>query len=202
MTAWSHVPSWGSLSLVLCSLWGFLSRETPPGQRPPSPYGKGRAVRILLECILVTARKRSLRRLCFYTCLSFCSHCLPQCMLGYTPPPAGTRHHPGKQTPPQEADTPSACWEIWATSGPYASYWNAYLFTFKFGFNCVTETLLTWPIHLHKHDHEEFSVGSPWGLFTQVGIANREKVVTDVPPRSVLTVFSFCFAVTQLYVFM
>ena len=27
-------------------------------------------VRILLECILVTARKRSLRRLCFYMCLS------------------------------------------------------------------------------------------------------------------------------------
>ena len=72
----------------------------------------------------------------------------------------------------------------------------------KFGFNYVTEMLLVWPIHLHKHDHEEFSVGSPWGLFTQVGISKREKVVTDVPPRSVLTVFSFCFAVTQLYVFM
>ena len=31
-----------------------------------------RVVRILLECFIITARKRSLRRLCFYTCLSFC----------------------------------------------------------------------------------------------------------------------------------
>ena len=30
------------------------------------------AVCILLECNLVTTRKRSLRRLCFYTCLLFC----------------------------------------------------------------------------------------------------------------------------------
>ena len=146
-----------------------------------------------------------MRRLCFYTSLSFCSQgeCLPQCMLGYTPPPAGTRHHPGKQTPPQETDTPGACWEIWATSGRYASYWNAYLFTFKFGFNYVTETLLAWPIHLHKHEHEDFSVGSPWVLFTQIGTAKREKVVTDVPPRSVLTVFSFlfcCYSIVRIYV--
>ena len=62
--------------------------------------------------------------------------------------------------------------------------------------------LLVWPIHLHKHEHEEFSVGSSWVLFTQIGIAKREKVMKDVPPRPVLTVFSFCFAVAQLYVFM
>ena len=43
-----------------------------------------------------------LRRLCFYTCLSFCSQGggLPQCMLGHHPPPprAGT---PWEQTPPR-----------------------------------------------------------------------------------------------------
>ena len=34
-----------------------------------------------------TARKRSLRRLCFYTCLSFCPQGgLPHCMLGYHTP--------------------------------------------------------------------------------------------------------------------
>ena len=34
---------------------------------------------------------------------------------------------PWDQTLPR-ADTPrSGCWEIWATSGRYASYWNAYL---------------------------------------------------------------------------
>ena len=57
-----------------------------------------------------------------------------------TPPqpdtPSWSRHPPWKQTPPRKADTPpeadispsSACWEIRATSGHYASYWNAYLF--------------------------------------------------------------------------
>ena len=46
---------------------------------------------------------------------------LPQCMMGYT--------HTHNR--PREADHPpppcSACWEIRATSGRYASYWNAYL---------------------------------------------------------------------------
>ena len=38
---------------------------------------------------IVTARKQSLRRLCFYTCLSFCPRRgLPQCMLGYHTPGA------------------------------------------------------------------------------------------------------------------
>ena len=60
--------------------------------------------------------KRSLRRLCFYKCLSVHGGgCLPQCMLGYTP---------REQTTPLR----SACWEIRATSGRYASYWNVYLY--------------------------------------------------------------------------
>ena len=72
---------------------------------------------------------------------------LPHCMLGYTPlgPEAGTPQEqippeadPPEQTPPLEPEvgtspsqhTPqhSACWEIRATSGWYASYWNAILF--------------------------------------------------------------------------
>ena len=67
-------------------------------------------------------------------CQSFCSQGgLPQYMLGYTPPRS---RPPPEQTPPPprsryplEADTPqsSACWEIWVTSGQYASYWSAYL---------------------------------------------------------------------------
>ena len=54
--------------------------------------------------------------------------CLPQFMLGYTPP--GSRHSLWEQTPPQEQTNPrsSACLEIRATSGRYASYWNACLF--------------------------------------------------------------------------
>ena len=58
--------------------------------------------------------------------------CLPQCMLGYTPP---SRHPPHKQTPPR-ADPPAADppppreadFSIRSTSGLYASYWNAFLF--------------------------------------------------------------------------
>ena len=95
---------------------------------------------------IITARKRSLRRLCFYTCLSFCPQgCLvrgglPQCMLGYHPPgpgiPRSQDQAPPRPGTPPEPDTPpgtrhprlcSACWEIRSTSGRYASYWNAIL---------------------------------------------------------------------------
>ena len=53
---------------------------------------------------------------------------LPQCMLGYTAlertlPPPRRRPLPGRHLP----TVSSTCWEIWATSGWYASYWNAYL---------------------------------------------------------------------------
>ena len=56
--------------------------------------------------------------------------CLPQCMLGYTP---RGQTSPQEQTPPA-ADPPgsSACWEIRATRGRYASYWNAYFFPYHF----------------------------------------------------------------------
>ena len=73
---------------------------------------------------IITARKRSLRRLCFYTCLSFCSWggvCLSACWDTHPPGsrhPPGTdipwsRHHPGsrhpqEQTPPR-TDTPVQC---------------------------------------------------------------------------------------------
>ena len=58
--------------------------------------------------LLFTTRKRSLRRLCFYTCLSVILFrgCLPQCILGYTSPrQTPLSRHPPRQTPPQ-ADTP------------------------------------------------------------------------------------------------
>ena len=55
-----------------------------------------------------------------------------------TPPQAGTprSRHPPEQAPPQEQTPPPpqhrACWEIRSTSGRYASYWNAILFTDNF----------------------------------------------------------------------
>ena len=46
-------------------------------------------------------------------------------------PPRPEDTHPGRnqEDPPRKTDHPwsSACWEIRATSGRYASYWNAYL---------------------------------------------------------------------------
>ena len=66
-------------------------------------------------------------------CHSVHRGCLPQCMLGYTPPGADTpwskQLSPGANTPPPRSSHPpsSACWEIRPTSGRYASYWNAYL---------------------------------------------------------------------------
>ena len=62
------------------------------------------------DYVLITARKQSLRRLCFHRCLSVCPQvgCLPHCMLGYTHPP-GLKAPSGKTPPsgrhPQE-DTP------------------------------------------------------------------------------------------------
>ena len=107
--------------------------------------------------LFITTCKRSLRRLCFYTCLSvilFTWGVPGQVPPGrYTPPdqvhppgtryphragtPPGTRytpwdqvHPPGTRYTPLEPGTPSssAYWEIRATSGWYASYWNAFLF--------------------------------------------------------------------------
>ena len=55
---------------------------------------------------IFTARKRSLRRLCFYTCLLFIlftGGVYPRHPPGRHAPPA--RHHPPGQTPPR-ADTP------------------------------------------------------------------------------------------------
>ena len=66
---------------------------------------------------LITACKRSLRRLCFHRCLSIHSGkggCLPHCMLGYTPPWADIPHadtplgrHPRADTPPLHG----TCWD-------------------------------------------------------------------------------------------
>ena len=57
------------------------------------------------------------------------------CPPGQVPPGrynpwVGTVHPLGRYTPPLGRYTPlwsSACWEIWATSSQYASYWNAFL---------------------------------------------------------------------------
>ena len=77
------------------------------------------------------ARKRSLRRLCFYTCLLV----ILLTGEGVSAPVHAGIHPPDPRPGPETDDPPgadrpplySACWEIRATSGRYASYWNAFL---------------------------------------------------------------------------
>ena len=89
---------------------------------------------ICIMC-LITARKRSLRRLCFYTCLSVILFTRGSASVHagiHTPSPQEQTHReqtPWEQTPPLR----SACWEIRSTSGRYASYLNAYLLVNRFG---------------------------------------------------------------------
>ena len=77
---------------------------------PPSRQPLQQKIHILLECILVTTRKRSLQRLYFYTCLSFCpgTRYIPWDQvhpLGPDTPP-GTRHTPPDQVHPPGPGTP------------------------------------------------------------------------------------------------
>ena len=72
-------------------------------------YWKSRGISNFL--LIFTARKRSLRRLCFHRCLSVHRGCVPLCMLGYAPRdqslPPGNRHPPSQeQTPLQEQTHP------------------------------------------------------------------------------------------------
>ena len=92
---------------------------------------------------IITARKRSLGRLCFHRCLSVHRGCLPHCMLGYTPPAPGPeadtpvgKHLPGKTRPWVNtpwtdipgAETPCSVHAgIRSTSRRYTSHWNAFL---------------------------------------------------------------------------
>ena len=80
--------------------------------------------------------QRSLGQGYVFTCVCDSVHRgLSHCMLGYTDP-HGTRGRHSPPPQPPRADTspgpgnpdPSACWKIRATSGRYASYWNAILF--------------------------------------------------------------------------
>ena len=92
----------------------------------------------------ITARNEVGARLCFYTCLWFCSRGSDPLHAGIHPP-SDQRQAPlprDQATPPEQ--TPwdqappkcGACWEIWATSGRYESYWNAILF-----FKCVRTSI-------------------------------------------------------------
>ena len=63
-----------------------------------------------MKCVtFITARKRSLRRLCFYTCLSFILFTGGEYLTRYTPPeqtPPGTRSTPQSRHPPWDQVSP------------------------------------------------------------------------------------------------
>ena len=64
----------------------------------------------LLQVHVITARKRSLRRLCFYTCLSVCPQrgvCPSACCDAHTPgPEAGTPPRPEAGSPQNQRQAP------------------------------------------------------------------------------------------------
>ena len=87
-------------------------------------------------CGIITARKRSLLRLCFYTCLSVILFTGGEYLGRYPPragiPPAGTPTWAGTSplagTPSiQVHPLPAMHAGIRSKSGRYASYWNAFL---------------------------------------------------------------------------
>ena len=120
---WSHALSRGWVSLVQGPFRGYQGVGTHPPQgwvclggwvlNPPIhwiPRGmvKKQVVRILLEYFLVTAHKRSLRMLCFYTCLLVILFTGGEYMGRYIPR-AGTppsRYTPWTGTPPWAGTPP------------------------------------------------------------------------------------------------
>ena len=81
---------------------------------------------------IVTACKQSLRRLCFYTCLSvilFKGGMSASVHAGIHTPLG--RHAPLGQTPPPGRPAPQCMLGDTGNKGRYASYWNAYLFSIR-----------------------------------------------------------------------
>ena len=120
---------------------GFLSQRLVTCRWSLRPCFFGSVPRLSSSCIIFTARKRSLRRLCFYTYLSvilFTGEYLGRYPLAGTPPGRGTPprqvHPPGRYPTwagtPRARYTPGRYYQIRSMSRRYASYWNAFLFIF------------------------------------------------------------------------
>ena len=112
---------------------------------------------------VITARKRSLRRLCFYTCLSFCSQGMGGSTWAGTPPPGQAKQvYPPAGTPPGQVHPPPVSgqvhpptpWVSTPTPHRYASYWNALLFNVH---------VVNW-----THKHVYCLLGMEWHLVPSV----------------------------------
>ena len=113
-------------------------------------------------------------------CLSACWDNTPRsrhCPL-YQAPPLGADTPQGPGTPwdqaslpedqaPPGAGTPlrSACWEMWSTSGRYASFWNAILFYIRQMTTKASNVLGTIVFNSTRvNGHEEHTWRRPWEL--------------------------------------
>ena len=108
LPVWPHVPSGG---LSRGSLSGGVSVQGVC--RVPPPYGKERAVRILLECIIITGRNEVVAKVIFLhlSVILFTGGVSASVHAEIPPPPSGadtpgTRHPPPSRHHPPGADTP------------------------------------------------------------------------------------------------
>ena len=135
----SLCPGRGSLSRGWTGLWG-ISVQGDVCQGDPRTVSAGGTHSTGMHCCLLPPANKVCEG-CFYACLSvilFTGGSGPLHAGIHPPrPEVGTpsarpstpqSRHPPDQAPPR-ADTPlrSTCWEIRATSGRYAFYWNAFL---------------------------------------------------------------------------
>ena len=151
-----------SLNFSMLLFWSYLTQRPIQRQWQVQDVSDGeRPILILERKLIITASKRSLRRLRFHTCLSVHGKCVWQTL----PPRADT--HPGRHPPWADtpwADTPRADtpWGrlspgqtmtgytpplhagIWSTSGQYESHWKVFFFGMIFAKNCIKMKAI-WP---------------------------------------------------------
>ena len=118
-------------SVILFTAEGSESGGGWPGRS--HLQSEKRAVRILLECFLVTARKRSLGQGNIFAPICLSVHRGGSTWAGTPPlrqlhPLASTPRPPPGRYAPWQVHPPPVHAGIWSTSGRYASYWNAFLF--------------------------------------------------------------------------
>ena len=116
-----------------------------------------RAVSISLKDLLVTNRKRSLGQGNIFAPVVILFTGEGVWPIACWDTPQRAEPSPGADTPKNRHPQLNACWEIRATSGRYASYWNAYLFRlFCVLFQCNPYVLAAYKACLEKRSVVNF----------------------------------------------
>ena len=120
--------------LLGVSVQGFSVRGGfCPGSlcRVPPLYGKERAVRILLECIIITGRNEVVAKVIFLhlSVILFTGGVSASVHAEIPPPPpeqtpSGTRHPPGPDTPPEQTPPPRSRHPPGADTPPEQTPWE------------------------------------------------------------------------------